>query len=85
MENEEFSLGIEMQKECLWFCFSAVIRQDLNFVKEHWNTLATTVRIKFFDNLFNDIPWNLSDHTDDKTLKNCENPGTEIEQGVNHT
>lgn len=38
VETEEFSPGNEMQMECLWFCFSAVIQQDLDFVKEHWNT-----------------------------------------------
>ena len=24
--------------ECLWFCFSQVIQEDLNTVKEHWNS-----------------------------------------------
>ena len=24
--------------ECLWFCFSNLIQQDLDHVKDHWNT-----------------------------------------------
>jgi len=24
--------------ECLWFCFSGLIQQDLDKVKEHWNS-----------------------------------------------
>lgn len=28
----------ELSMECLWFCFSGVLQEDLNFVKDHWNT-----------------------------------------------
>ena len=24
--------------ECFWFCFAELIQQDLDFVKNHWNT-----------------------------------------------
>lgn len=24
--------------ECLWFCFASLIQQDLNHVKDHWNS-----------------------------------------------
>ena len=30
--------GNMFHMECLWFCFSKVIQQDLDFVKLHWNT-----------------------------------------------
>ena len=38
VETEEFSPGNEVHMECLWFCFSGLIQQDLDFVREHWNT-----------------------------------------------
>lgn len=38
IETEDFSPGNELQMECLWFCFSGIIQQDLDFVKDHWNT-----------------------------------------------
>ena len=28
----------EMNKECLWYCFSGMLQADCNAVKEHWNT-----------------------------------------------
>lgn len=28
----------EMNKECLWYCFSGILQADWNAVKEHWNT-----------------------------------------------
>ena len=28
----------QIEKECLWFCFAGLIQQNLNDVKEHWNT-----------------------------------------------
>lgn len=31
-------LTSELHKECLWYCFSGVLQEDLNHVKEHWNT-----------------------------------------------
>lgn len=27
-----------MQKDCLWFCFAELLQEDLDTVKEHWNT-----------------------------------------------
>ena len=38
IETQEFSPGSEVQIECLWFCFAELIQQDLDFVKNHWNT-----------------------------------------------
>ena len=31
-------LSSELSKECLWYCFSGVLQNDLDTVKEHWNT-----------------------------------------------
>ena len=28
----------ELHREALWFCFADILQEDLNFVKEHWNT-----------------------------------------------
>lgn len=28
----------QLEMECLWFCFSSLIQQDLDHVKDHWNT-----------------------------------------------
>ena len=28
----------DMNKECLWYCFSGMLQADCNAVKEHWNT-----------------------------------------------
>ena len=28
----------DMQKECLWYCFSGLLQQDFNTVKQNWNT-----------------------------------------------
>ena len=28
----------EMNKECLWYCFSGVLQSDCDSVKDHWNT-----------------------------------------------
>ena len=38
IESQVLSLGNEMEMECLWFCFAAVIQKDLDVTKEHWNT-----------------------------------------------
>lgn len=35
--------------ECLWFCFSGLIQQDLDFVREHWNT--HTIRASSYDTI----------------------------------
>ena len=31
-------LGTELQKECLWFCFSTILQESLDKMKEYWNT-----------------------------------------------
>ena len=28
----------ELRMECLWYCYAAVLQNDLNIVKEHWNS-----------------------------------------------
>lgn len=28
----------ELRMECLWYCFAPVLQEDLNIVKEHWNS-----------------------------------------------
>ena len=28
----------ELSMECIWYCFSQIIQEDLDIVKEHWNT-----------------------------------------------
>ena len=38
MEREVFTTGNDLEMECLWFCFSNLIQQDLDLVKHHWNT-----------------------------------------------
>ena len=38
IESQVLSLGNEMEMECLWFCFAAVIQKDLDVTKKHWNT-----------------------------------------------
>lgn len=39
LENDgTLDLSVELQKECLWYCFSEVIQNDINFVKVHWNS-----------------------------------------------
>ena len=30
-------MASEMNKECLWYCFSGMLQADCNAVKEHWN------------------------------------------------
>lgn len=43
IETGEFSPGNEVEMECLWFCFAGLIQQNLDFVKEQWNT--HTIRV----------------------------------------
>ena len=31
-------LTCDAQKECLWFCFARILQENLNHVKEHWNS-----------------------------------------------
>ena len=38
IETGDFTPGNKVEMECLWYCFSGVIQQDLDFVMEHWNT-----------------------------------------------
>ena len=38
IERDEYTPGNELQEECLWFSFSALLQQDVDFVKNHWNT-----------------------------------------------
>ncbi|XP_044180748.1 uncharacterized protein LOC122961932 [Acropora millepora] len=28
----------ELRMECLWYCYAAILQNDLNIVKEHWNS-----------------------------------------------
>lgn len=35
-------LGNILHMECLWFCFSKVLQNDLNKVKDHWNSHKIT-------------------------------------------
>ena len=32
------NLTSELNKEFLWYCFSGVLQEDMNVVREHWNT-----------------------------------------------
>ena len=38
VETGELNTSDELQKDCLWFCFAELLQEDLNAVKEHWNT-----------------------------------------------
>ena len=38
LEQEVFNPGDEIQMACLWFCFAQLLQDDLDKVKEHWNT-----------------------------------------------
>ena len=38
VEAGDLNTGDTLQKDCLWFCFSELLQEDLNAVKEHWNT-----------------------------------------------
>ena len=31
-------LTCDAEKECLWFCFARILQENLNHVKEHWNS-----------------------------------------------
>lgn len=37
-ERGTFNRASELQSECLWFCFAALLQIDIDQVKEHWNT-----------------------------------------------
>ena len=38
VEHDIFNPGDEIQMACLWFCFAHLLQDDLDKVKEHWNT-----------------------------------------------
>lgn len=38
VETGDLDTSNDMQKECLWYCFSGLLQQDFNTVKQHWNT-----------------------------------------------
>ena len=39
MESKEtVSFANIIETECLWYCFSTILQNDLNSVKDHWNT-----------------------------------------------
>jgi hypothetical protein len=38
VEQTTLQLGNTLHMECLWFCFSWLIQQDLDRVKDHWNS-----------------------------------------------
>ena len=38
VERELLDIGSEFHLECLWFCFQLVLQDDLDEVKNHWNT-----------------------------------------------
>ena len=38
METGDLDTSNNMQKECLWYCFSGLLQQDFNTVKQHRNT-----------------------------------------------
>ena len=37
-ERNLFNPSNDLENECLWFCFSDVIQNDLDYIKEQWNT-----------------------------------------------
>ena len=38
VEQTTLRLGNQLHMECLWFCFSWLIQQDLDKVRDHWNS-----------------------------------------------
>ena len=38
LKQQVSTSGKKLQMDCLWFCFSALVQQDLDKVKEHWNS-----------------------------------------------
>jgi len=38
MEQDIFNPGNELQMKCLWFCFAPLLQDDLDNIKDHWNT-----------------------------------------------
>ena len=38
VEAGDLNTGDALQKDCLWFCFAELLQEDLDAVREHWNT-----------------------------------------------
>ena len=39
MEHQgTFNPASELESECLWFCFAPLLQEDIEQLKEHWNT-----------------------------------------------
>lgn len=38
IEQDSFSPGNELQQERIWFCFNKLVQDDLDAVKDHWNS-----------------------------------------------
>ena len=38
IDYDILDMGKELHVECLWFCFSRVLQNDLDKVKEQWNS-----------------------------------------------
>jgi len=38
VERGDLNTSDTLQKDCLWFCFAEILQEDLDYVKEHWNT-----------------------------------------------
>ena len=36
--QHKIDMSSEMSKECLWYCFSKLVQEECNTVREHWNT-----------------------------------------------
>ena len=37
MDNGEFEYGNVIHKKCMWFCFSDIIQEDLDYTRALWN------------------------------------------------
>ena len=48
-EQGLYNQAVEVESECLWFCFAALLQQDIDQVREHWNTHA--IRRSRFDTI----------------------------------
>lgn len=38
VEAGHLNTASDLHKECLWYCFAQLLQQDLDFVKQHWNS-----------------------------------------------
>jgi hypothetical protein len=41
MDSGQFEYGNVIHKECMWFCFSDIIQEDLNYTRALWNITTT--------------------------------------------